>query len=571
MLDIKLVNGCNSASYIKNKYTGDVVKVDCGRCAYCLAKKSRKSAMRVLFNSKKYRYCYFVTLTYNPDSLPLVKAYVKHSSVDLTCDSESGIQFVEKDETYISLSYYTGNLDLYTPIVLRQVQGTRVFNRNLQTYVDAEDEICIAPSDLRALIERTQPTRGDRLPEDCLPFANYVDVQNFIKRLKINLKRLCDNDKLSYYVVTEYGPQTLRPHIHMLLFIDSDKQRTFLQQACYKSWRLGSVDASIATGKSISYVAGYANSYASLPSFYSSSKVFKVRARASVHFDALNDIPLPSDDDALQAFNKKLLVGEITESNGKCCTLKPSPTVVAALYPRYKNTACGDAVQTARILHACRQVKSKLCKEQFEVLDLDSVWRLSEVVYDYLCGYLSESIYQPYLDGYWIDFALAASLINERGFVYSKHDSELPDSVDEDSTAFRKLMVSRVYSVLLRARNYFKLWRNDYMSERQIAKHLQFFYDAQSEYNARTLNEFYNQLQDGYNDAIPFNAVYRSFSFGYCGSLESSYLDPAYFDRKTHVLFRDLNERNKFALQEKIKHKKLNDSLGIFLRENNLI
>ena len=66
----KYFNRCEHPQVIQNKYTGDYVKVDCGRCPYCLIKKADRSTQKCDFVKYNHRYCYFVTLTYNTQYVP---------------------------------------------------------------------------------------------------------------------------------------------------------------------------------------------------------------------------------------------------------------------------------------------------------------------------------------------------------------------------------------------------------------------------------------------------------------------------------------------------------------------
>ena len=102
-----------------------------------------------------------------------------------------------------------------------------------------------------------------------IPFLNYVDVQNYIKRLRKHLSRYTD-EKISFYAVGEYGPVHFRPHFHLLLFFNSKKIADVLRECHSKSWKLGRSDIQRSNGGCSSYVASYVNSLASAPSFYKS-------------------------------------------------------------------------------------------------------------------------------------------------------------------------------------------------------------------------------------------------------------------------------------------------------------
>lgn len=92
------------------------------------------------------------------------------------------------------------------------------------------------------------------------------DVQKFIKRLRRRYE-YHEGKKLRYYYAGEYGPKTLRPHYHLLLYnyIPSDLefwkthngQNWFLSKELAEIWGMGFVSIGILTYQSAAYVARY--------------------------------------------------------------------------------------------------------------------------------------------------------------------------------------------------------------------------------------------------------------------------------------------------------------------------
>lgn len=78
------------------------------------------------------------------------------------------------------------------------------------------------------------------------------DCQKFMKRLRYYCKI-----KFKYYLVSEYGSKTFRPHYHALLFfrdcIDQDTVTDYIQ----KSWQCGFIQVGKAESASIHYVTKY--------------------------------------------------------------------------------------------------------------------------------------------------------------------------------------------------------------------------------------------------------------------------------------------------------------------------
>lgn len=77
------------------------------------------------------------------------------------------------------------------------------------------------------------------------------DAQLFIKRLR---KRL-NGRKIKYFLVGEYGTESMRKHFHAILFNVYMNDIRIL----YDCWQKGIVDIGSAASNSISYVTGYIN------------------------------------------------------------------------------------------------------------------------------------------------------------------------------------------------------------------------------------------------------------------------------------------------------------------------
>lgn len=93
----------------------------------------------------------------------------------------------------------------------------------------------------------------DNIPET--PSGNYTlvkrDHQLFMKRLR---KRIPKKMRLGYYMVGEYGGQTMRPHYHSILFNLATKSPI---DDVHEAWQLGAVHMGEVTEASINYVTGY--------------------------------------------------------------------------------------------------------------------------------------------------------------------------------------------------------------------------------------------------------------------------------------------------------------------------
>lgn len=124
-INIKKVSSDGSVHY---------VSVPCGKCSECLQKYQNSWSIRLQAESKYWTYCYFLTLTYNQDTVPMS---------------------VEKTSGEVSLTVHK------------------------------------------------------------------KDVQDWLKRFRTAyFRKYGENIDMKYFITSEYGPRTQRPHYHCLFFCD---------------------------------------------------------------------------------------------------------------------------------------------------------------------------------------------------------------------------------------------------------------------------------------------------------------------------------------------------------------
>jgi hypothetical protein len=141
-------------------------------------------------------------------------------------------------------------------IFFEQVQGTVSFDREIKEHVPVRDNWFLSLDAIRSFIGKTQAVDKTDYPasaqygrDNLIPFLNYVDVQNYIKRLRKHLSlQLGSYEPLHFYAVGEYGPVHFRPHYHLLLFTNSEKISEVLRYCHDKSWKLGRSDFQRAAG-----------------------------------------------------------------------------------------------------------------------------------------------------------------------------------------------------------------------------------------------------------------------------------------------------------------------------------
>lgn len=185
---------------------GTISYYPCGHCLTCRRSYHSKWRNRLIshFNSGKYTGV-FITLTYSNEHLPLVNlnpefpneiysitrtAYNRDGSYDrLDCTD----LFFEDDyykDYFYSLGLSSDDILTYPHFVKKKTYLTTQFDENPRF------AICLRK-----------------------------DVQDFVKRLRTCLSRERALSKFdtsfSYFICSEYGPKTFRPHYHGLLFFRS--------------------------------------------------------------------------------------------------------------------------------------------------------------------------------------------------------------------------------------------------------------------------------------------------------------------------------------------------------------
>ena len=258
---------CYHPLRIFNAARGDFEWHNCGKCPYCLKMRSDELTQRCYKESEQHPYAIFFTLTYDNEHIPYLERV-----------------------------------------------GKWWILRNRKEVVDGESTVIIHDSEVQGV----HPIESNECPIDidCFGVLWKQDIINFKKRLFINLKRYVQRNNNYYtslfvngklkeeplfriFVNGEYGPTTLRPHYHGILwfdekclandFLDSYKNsanasdRDYWHGLIYESWQMCSphrCDAQHVTKAAPSYVASYVCSTYSLPDVLQ-AKPFRPKVLAS--------------------------------------------------------------------------------------------------------------------------------------------------------------------------------------------------------------------------------------------------------------------------------------------------
>lgn len=547
---LKAVDHCQHRSFITNRYTGARIPVDCGQCDYCIHKRAKKASMRVKAAGSAFKYSYFVTLTYDNAHIPLMNCKVLHSEYEDALGVSGDSHFGNEYHQYVPVSEYKcDDNSMLHHIFFEQVQGTVPFDREIKEYVPVKDNWFLSMDAIRSFIFKTQSVdKTDYLVssqygrDNLIPFLNYVDVQNYIKRLRKYLfQKLGSYETLHFYAVGEYGPVHFRPHYHLLLFTNSDEVAEVLRHCHDKSWKLGRSDFQRSAGGAPSYVASYVNSLSAAPLLYRSCRAFRPKSRASVGFFE-KGCDFVEDEDVYAQIEQKIdsvVNGRVYNFNGISVRSTPPMSYIRTLLPRFSSARNDDSIAIARILLAVHRTPQRIAR--FGIIHYkDSVLSLVHAYYKYL------KVQNILTDDDKI--ILHASRCLTR-FVNCSSD------VDIES------YINKLYRLFLYVYKFFRNW------------HLPLFGSDISAYSGRIMfiiktgieyekKANYESLRDAYSLRAQYPEISDCMFALPQNGQEIDVLQAV--SRETVQLLEQLRYRSATFCRDMIKHKKLNDANNIF-------
>jgi hypothetical protein len=549
----KAVDHCQHRSFITNRYNGARIAVDCGQCDYCIHKKAQKASMRVKTAGSAFKYSYFVTLTYDNEHVPLMACKVLHSDYDDAIGISGDIHFGHEYHKYIPVSeYQCDDSSMLRHIFFEQVQGTVPFDREIKEYAPVKDNWFLSMDAIRSFIYKTQSVDKTDYPaseqygrDNLIPFLNYVDVQNYIKRLRKYLyKQLGSYETLHFYAVGEYGPVHFRPHYHILLFTNSEEVSKVLRHCHDKSWKFGRSDFQITRGGASSYVSSYVNSLSSAPLLYRSCRAFKPRSRASLGFFEKGCDFVEGEEPYAQIEQKidSVVNGRIYDFNGISVRSTPPISYIRTLLPRFSSACDDDSVAIARVLRAVHSTPKRIARYGFIDYKQDSVLSLVRTYYQYLKT-------NPILtDDDKIILHSARCLTR---FCNSSSD------VDIES------YINKLYRLFLYVFKFFRNWHLPSFGCNidSYAGRIMFILKKGIEYEKK---KNYESLRDAYNLRSQYPEISDCmFALPQDGQ-EIDVLQAV--SSETVCLLEQLRYRSSTYCRDMIKHKKLNDANDIFNR-----
>lgn len=550
---LKAVDHCQHRSFITNKYTGTRIAVDCGQCDYCIHKRAKKASMRVKTAGSAFKHSYFVTLTYDNAHIPLMFCEALHSEYEDVLGISGDIHFGNEHHQYIPVSeYQCDDSSMLRHIYFKQVQGTVPYDREIKEYVPVADNWFLSMDAIRSFIFKTQAVDKTDYPaskeygrDNLIPFLNYVDVQNYIKRLRKHLfQTLGSYETLHFYAVGEYGPVHFRPHYHLLLFTDSDQVAQVLRHCHDKSWKLGRSDFQRSAGGAGSYVASYVNSLCSAPLLYRSCRAFRPRSRASVGFFEKGCTFVEDEDPYAQIEQKidSVINGRVYNFNGISVRSTPPLSYIRTLLPRFSSACNDDSTSIARILLAVHRTPQRIARLGFIAYDQGSILSLARTYYRYL---KTNSILTD--DDKII--LHASRCLTRSAFL----------SVDFDVESF----LGKLYRLFLFVSKFFRNWHlPDFGSDlTSYINRILFILKTGIEYEKKAN---YENLRSAYGLRSQYPELSDCMFVLPANGQESDVLQSV--SRETVQFLEQLRHRSSTFCRDMIKHKKLNDANNIFNR-----
>ena len=338
---------------LKVSHNGVATYVPCGKCDACRLSASASVVRRIKSHALRYRYCYFVTLTYANEYLPKL-------SCSFTGESVKGKN--GKEYRLCSFCPQPRDLSLVNKYRRQRRGRSRTFDYEepFEAYVNFED------------FENRR--RHQLAPLNTLYYAPSKDLQLFFKRLRYEYKLrfrtstrktrfteveahetgkdgIDQPEKISYFAVSEYGTEKGRPHWHLLLFFNTDYLASNITYFVNKAWGYGIADTQLSRGECASYVASYLQSSISCDGLFQSCPKLRPRRYQSFGF---GDLLLPKHT-VLSKFAQHTHVvfdGITFPINGSFVLLRPSWSSVRRLFFRPKNSYGSDNSYVWRLFSA---------------------------------------------------------------------------------------------------------------------------------------------------------------------------------------------------------------------------
>lgn len=298
---------CINKRYINNAY-GRRILVKCGKCPACLQEKAIARANKIRANGTPSQVALFCTFTYSNKFVPyfdldeMLTAKVWHiNEIPDRIGSHIDRSYISYAAKYLDGMTQFKEVNIYRDNSTRYVRRTKDYH--LKHKVVEERQILdtlLLPYPL-CETEEYKFLQNKRISIGAAPHVGvccYSDAQNFVKRLRRYLSYQNYAKSFSYYICSEYGPTTCRPHFHALFFVPY-QDVFFWKCAISKAWPFDDgrqCFRNIQVAKNATaYVSSYVNCDSTVPQVFRYSKQIRPCHHYSQGFGMdLQSFSLPS-------------------------------------------------------------------------------------------------------------------------------------------------------------------------------------------------------------------------------------------------------------------------------------
>lgn len=251
----KPFDSCLSPIHLKR---GDSKLFDFVPCGSCISCKKRKQST---WQSKLFHHLtcgkfssLFITLTYDNEHLPLV-TLSDLNSISSFGQGSSDPFFVHSHSSFTTFNSGLSS-DPYRRTPLYSLFSSSDFDDYL--YNNGSKIIDRFPHYVLSNVA------NNRIYDSSYTFAVCLkkDIQDFVKRLRTNISRAgclaSEDPTFTYFICSEYGPSSFRPHYHGILFFNSQRVAEWANsEGVFNSWKKQSLPIDSYGNKISSFINNY--------------------------------------------------------------------------------------------------------------------------------------------------------------------------------------------------------------------------------------------------------------------------------------------------------------------------
>ena len=394
-------------------------------------------------------------------------------------------------------------------------------------------------------------------------YLRKADLQNFFKRLRYYISKV-DYTQITFFGCGEYGPQTFRPHFHVLLHFDNPQLIAALEKNIVKAWKFGRVHDISAVCKpsgASAYVATYCNSLVTLPRYLRSDKLAPFSSHSlgygKDNYKELRDYLYENPGKSASEFDIQL--------SDECYHYYPAASISRSIYPRCYNYGLQNDKSLYKLYTIYKELNNRYNTEGCVELTLrtlnDSDKFFNKQFLDCLdIGHASDSYYYTQTF-YRYNIArhhkkevaspplrscpLSLDMVAYNWDVFHC----LPDETVESTelTLYQRAIFSRVYTAILLSKH-FITWCCEKHTPLTVISFIKEFYskleldrlrqqyEAQQEYYDTTFSDNYEIFYPITHNNVDYDQIYNG-----------------------NVYIKQINILKDLEYSNKVKHKYLND------------